>query len=425
MGRTKGGAKSTSGAKLPAKNLARSKSANTRYCEAPPELQLIYDTAPVGLAFLTPDCRYVQINRRLTEICGLSAADHIGRSVRQTVPQVADQVESLVQSIMRTGEPVIGIEIRGQRPDKLNADHVWITNWHPAKNADGNITGIHVVAEEVTELKRAQALLSAGEGAPRDSERKHAENELQAARRDLAQASVRTTLAAMMASIAHDINQPLTAIIIHGGVGLRWLARPELELDEVRTILSQIVESGRHASEIIANIRAMFRKEGRKALPLEVNDLVHGVLALAQGELELHRIVLHSDLHSDLPRVTGERLALQQVILHLIMNAVEAMSSLTDRTRLLSVGTRRPESGDVLITVTDCGTGIEQENLGRIFDPFFTTKPQGLGIGLSVCRSIVEAHGGRIWASPGNPHGAIFHVQLPIAVEVNTSRELE
>ena len=124
-----------------------------------PELQLIYDTAPVGLAFLSLDCRYVQINHRLTEICGISVADHIGRSVRETVPAVAAQVEQLVQVIVSTGEPVTGVEVRGQKADKSNADHVWITNWHPLRNADGRIIGINVVAEDITERKRSEAAL--------------------------------------------------------------------------------------------------------------------------------------------------------------------------------------------------------------------------------------------------------------------------
>src|SRR5262249_53380673 len=135
-----------------------------------PELRLIYDTAPVGLAFLSPDCRYLQINQRLTEICGISVADHIGRSVRETVPQLATQVEKLVDSVIRTGVPITGIEVHGQRADKLNADHVWITNWHPLKGSDDSIIGVNVVAEEITERKRTEAALAANEQALRESE---------------------------------------------------------------------------------------------------------------------------------------------------------------------------------------------------------------------------------------------------------------
>src|SRR5215470_17382818 len=143
----------------PAGRVAQQQLHDTPLYDRLPELQLIYDTAPVGLACLSLDCRYVQINQRLTEICGISVADHIGRSVRETVPAVAAQVEQLVQAIVRTGEPVTGIEVRGQKADKSNADHVWITNWHPLRNADGRIIGINVVAEDITERKRSEAAL--------------------------------------------------------------------------------------------------------------------------------------------------------------------------------------------------------------------------------------------------------------------------
>src|SRR6187431_523628 len=129
----------------------------------PPELQWIYDTAPIGLAFLTPDCRYLQINQRLTEICGISVADHLGRTVREMVPNVAEQVEKLVQHIVATGEPVTGIEVSGQRADKVGADRCWLTSWHPLKGPDGRILGVNVAAEEITERKRAQAAVMASE----------------------------------------------------------------------------------------------------------------------------------------------------------------------------------------------------------------------------------------------------------------------
>src|SRR3954447_14140178 len=141
-----------------------------RQLEMLPELQLIYDTAPVGLAFLTPDCRYLQVNHRLTEICGITVADHIGRSVRETVPQVADQVEAIVESVLRTGEPLTDIEVNGQRSDGGNAQRVWLTSWHPLKGPDGRISGISVVAEEMTDQKRAEAELAASEIALRESE---------------------------------------------------------------------------------------------------------------------------------------------------------------------------------------------------------------------------------------------------------------
>ncbi|MGB9040867.1 MAG: PAS domain-containing protein, partial [Pseudolabrys sp.] len=158
-----------------AAKISKAQQPSEQLYERLPELQLIYDTAPVGLAFLTLDCRYLQINQRLTEICGISVANHIGRSVRETVPQVADQVEKLIQAIVRTGEPITGVEVRGQRADKLNADHIWITNWHPLKDPEGRIVGVNVVAEDITERKHAEAVLAASENALRESEKRFRE----------------------------------------------------------------------------------------------------------------------------------------------------------------------------------------------------------------------------------------------------------
>ena len=245
-------------------------------------------------------------------------------------------------------------------------------------------------------------------------ERVHAADRLDEARRQLAQVTRRTTLATMTASIAHEINQPLGAIVMSGSACLRLLASPEPDLDLVREALRRMVDDGQRASNILANIRAMFRNDAQEAVSLNVNALVRDVLALVRSEIERYRIVVHTAFSEDLPSIVGERVALQQVLLNLIMNAVEAMSALTDRTRQLSVKTELYEPDGVLIVVADDGTGIDPQNIDRIFDAFFTTKSQGMGMGLSICQSIVEAHGGRLWAAPGVSHGSVFNLQLPI-----------
>ena len=264
----------------------------------------------------------------------------------------------------------------------------------PVRNHAGDIVRWFGTDTDVTELKAA-------------------EERLRAARRELTQVTRRTTLAAMTASIAHEINQPLASIVTNADAALMWLDRDEPDLDEVRMALTHIVESGHRTSDILAGIRAMFRKDGQERVRLDVNDLVRDVLALAQVELDTHHVAVHKDLLDALPGVVGQRVPLQQVLLNLIMNAVDAMSALTDRTPQLSVKTLVHESSDVLITVADCGVGIDPKDIRRIFHAFFTTKPQGMGMGLAICRSIVEAHGGRLWAVPGTPHGSVFHVRLP------------
>jgi signal transduction histidine kinase len=224
----------------------------------------------------------------------------------------------------------------------------------------------------------------------------------------------------MTASIAHEINQPLAAIVANGNAGLRWLAREDPNLDEVQKALQRIVDDGRRAADVITSIRGMFGKDTHEKLPLSVSALLREVLTLIQGDLERRQIVLRSELHDTLPKIIGERVPLQQVLLNLIINATEAMSAVTGRERLLTIQATLNGHESVRVTVEDTGCGIDQAHLDRIFDPFFTTKSQGMGLGLSICRSIVEAHGGKLWALPRSPFGTAFHLTLPSAETART-----
>jgi PAS domain S-box-containing protein len=245
---------------------------------------------------------------------------------------------------------------------------------------------------------------------------KDAEQRLDDARRRLAEASQRTTLATMTASIAHELNQPLGAIVLCGNAGLRLLTSAEWDRDQICSALTRIVEDGRRASEILARIRAMFRRDRQEALPLNVNELVRDVLSLARGELTSRRITLHVKLSEQIENIVGDRVLLQQVVLNLVMNAVEAMTPQPDTRHHLTVQTRPGGSDAVLITIADNGPGIPPEHMNRIFEAFFTTKADGTGMGLSICQSIVEAHGGRLWATARAPRGTRFHVRLPLSV---------
>jgi PAS domain S-box-containing protein len=249
------------------------------------------------------------------------------------------------------------------------------------------------------------------------TELRHAEEALRNAQAELARVARLTTMGELVASIAHEINQPLAGVVANGDAGLRWLDRDKPDLDEARNALSRIVRDGRRAGEVIRGIRALARKSGPELAKLDINDAIREVLALTRGELQRHEILLHTNLSAGGPPVYGDRVQLQQVLLNLIMNGVEAMRGVTERTRELTVSSMLAEPSSVLVAVEDTGQGLDPTVVQRIFEPFFTTKSDGLGMGLAICRSIVEAHGGRLWMSPRAPHGADARFTVPFRVE--------
>jgi signal transduction histidine kinase len=213
-------------------------------------------------------------------------------------------------------------------------------------------------------------------------------------------------------SIAHEIKQPLASIALSGSAALRWLSRKTPDLDEVRSSLQRMVADSHRAAKIIDTIRAMFTKEAQNKTMVDVSKLVDDVLDLLRNELVKHNVTVRKVETPEHPRAYVERVQLQQVIFNLIRNAIDAMSTVTSRRRILRVRTERDEAGEVIISIEDSGVGLDPEDVNKIFTPFFTTKPDGMGIGLSICRSIVEAHGGRLTAAP-LPHGARFEIALP------------
>jgi PAS domain S-box-containing protein len=249
------------------------------------------------------------------------------------------------------------------------------------------------------------------------TERKRGEEALRNAQAELTRVARLTTMGELAASIAHEINQPLTGLVSSGHACLRWLASDTPKLDEVRRAVERIVRDGHRAGDIIRSLRALARKSGPELTQLDINDAIHEVLRLMRSELNQHGVLLETALSGGLEPITGDRVQLQQVIMNLIMNGIEAMSAVMRQPRVLRVKSQIDSAGDLLIVVEDSGPGFAPESVDRLFDPFFTTKPNGMGMGLSICRSIVDAHGGRLWASPQSPRGAIFQFTVPIAAE--------
>ena len=271
----------------------------------------------------------------------------------------------------------------------------------PFFDADGNFLGYRGTGTDVTATIRAD----------------RAEQALRKAQAELAHVTRVTTLGELTASIAHEVNQPLAAVIANADACLRWLDRSPPDLAAARRSVEWVVNDGNRASEVIRRVRALVSKTDIEKVQLDVNNVVREVIALVQGELSSHRVSLRTELAQALPTILGDRVQLQQVIINLVVNGIEAMEPVTDRQRELVIRSGRDETGRVLLSVTDCGVGISAENANRMFNAFFTTKFSGMGMGLSICRSIVEAHGGHLSVFGNKGHGATFQFVLPLYQE--------
>jgi signal transduction histidine kinase len=245
------------------------------------------------------------------------------------------------------------------------------------------------------------------------SEAREAQESLHAAQTALAHAARVATLGEMSASIAHEVNQPLAGIVTNGEAGLRWLDRKEPELGEVRSAMERMIRDGKRASQVVERLRALARKAPAQTTLLDLNEVISEGVALVQREIQVHRVALQLDLARDLPPVPAGRVELQQVVINLMMNGMQAMEPVTDRPRRLVVRSF-VQAEEVLVSVRDSGVGIDPENMGRLFNAFFTTRANGMGMGLSIGRSIIESYGGRIWASSNDGAGTTFQFALPV-----------
>jgi C4-dicarboxylate-specific signal transduction histidine kinase len=270
--------------------------------------------------------------------------------------------------------------------------------------------------EEKEAAIQAEADLRRSEADLRDSEQ-----QWRKAQSDLTHVTRVTTLGELTASISHEVNQPLTAVVANAEACLHWLRREPPDLDAARRSVEWIINDGNRASEVIRRIRAFANKTDIEKVPLDINDVIKEVIALVQREMESHQVSLRTEIAPALPMVLADRVQLQQVIINLVINGIEAMQPVKDRPRELMIRSGQDETCRVLVSVTDCGVGISAENADRLFNAFFTTKSSGLGMGLAICRSIVEAHGGRLLASANEGPGATFQFVLPLHQEEDAS----
>jgi PAS domain S-box-containing protein len=272
--------------------------------------------------------------------------------------------------------------------------------WHlnravPVRGAEGNIVRFVGTSTDVHDWRQAQEAL------------RNTQTEFAHMTRVM-------TMGELTASIAHEVNQPLGAIVTSAAAGARWLATKPPQMDKALRALERIANDGKRAAEVIRRIRALMKRQAPRKEWLDINETIREVIALAQYQLRRSAILLETQFDQDLPLIRCDRVQLQQVLLNLIINAVEAMSGVKERARELSIASISDGPDTVSVEVRDAGTGVDPEHAAHLFEPFYTTKAEGLGVGLSISRSIVEAHGGRLWAAANAPHGTVFVFSLPI-----------
>jgi PAS domain S-box-containing protein len=286
---------------------------------------------------------------------------------------------------------------------------------------DGSVKYIHVLSHRVINEEGNLEVVGALRDITADKQAEEAlrqnEQRLRQTQEELAHVTRVITLGELAASIAHEVAQPLTGVIANGEACLLWLRRGTPDIDAACRSVESILREGNRATEVIRRVRALAKKTSLEKMPLCVNDVVTETIPLVRRELIHHRVSLRTEFAPGLPKIVGDRIQLQQVIINLVMNGIEAMQAITDRPRELEIRSRQDEAHRLHISVTDCGVGISADDADRLFNAFFTSKSDGMGMGLAICRSIIEAHGGRLWATANVPHGATFEFTLPVIAD--------
>ena len=353
------------------------------------QLSTIYQTAPVGIAFVDNQLRFVSANDYYAEMNGIAAAAHLGRSLRQVLPDLADELEHAYRRVITTGQPIVGLEVHGVTKAQPEIERDWLVGHYPVTDSHGFCLGVSTVVEEITERKRFDQL-----------------------NQELIHASRLALLGEFTVSIAHEINQPLGAIQSNADAAEMMLDATPPPLGEVRQILMDIQRDNLRASEVIRRLRNMFLKHEPDFQPIDVNEIVREAVAFVSRESGRRRIEIRVELSDPLPLIRGDRIQLGQVLINLLINAMEAMDETATASRITL---RTVLNGqDVEVSVTDKGPGIPAERISRVFDHFFSTKQKGMGLGLAITRTLVERHGGRIWAENAADSGATFQFCLPV-----------
>ena len=359
------------------------------------QLSELFARVPEAVVMVDRDSRITRVNPEFTKIFGYTAAEAIGQRTKDliTPDDLQEEVESLMYRMVETGE-VFAVETvrRHKNGTRVPVSLVCV----PVSSTGSGNTG-YVIYRDMTEAKRLQ-----------DEQRRYHDIRLA-----LAHANRIATLGQLSASITHELNQPLTGIITNSGTCVRMLTSEPLNLDGAREAARRTLRDGNRAADVIARLRALFNKQESASESVDLNEATREVIALSLGELQNSRVILRTELADDLQSVTADRVQLQQVVLNLLRNALDAMNTVDDRPRELLIRTEREEGDCVRLSVKDAGVGFDPHTMDQLFEAFYTTKNDGMGVGLSVSRSIIENHQGRLWAVLNDGPGATFSFAVP------------
>ena len=359
-------------------------------------LETILENSAANIYAKRKDGRYIYLNHEMEVTCHVTREQAIGRTDLELFPrEMAEQNRTNDLAAMMTGK-LTEVEERVMGP---SGERLFLAKKVPLISPNGKVEGMCGISTDITDLRRTELALREAV-ITLEGER---DNKLM-------------NIEAVTATIAHEVRQPLTAIAINCSAALRFLDRLPLDIDELRAVLNGMVGDCHRVSEVFDTIRALFRRVDQKREPTVVNEIVLDVLQSMQEELTEHGVTTETELASDLQPVDGHRNQLRQVIFNLIHNAIESMDDTTDRSRMLRVTTKSHDPDAIIVAVEDSGPGINPTRLDSIFDPFITTKPDGMGLGLAICRMIVERHDGKLSALSDGKNGARFQLVLPVSL---------
>ena len=367
-------------------------------------LETVLENGAASIYAKRKDGRYTYLNHEMEVLCNVTREQVLGKTDFEVFPrEIAQQWRTNDLRAMATGE----LTVAEETIDSPRGERLVLSRKVPLISSSGEVEGICGISADITDLRRTELALREAV-AKLERER---DNKL-------------TNVEAIMAAIAHEVRQPLMAIVINGSAARRFLARVPADIDEAAANLNRIINDCRRASEVFDSILTLFRREDQERQAIDVNEIAREVLLSSRAELVERRVTTRTELASGLPLIYGHRRQLQQVISNLVQNAIEAMDNTTDRGRLLRVRTGLRNRDAIIVAVEDSGPGIDPKQLSSIFDAFFTTKSHGIGLGLAICRMIVERHGGQLTAASDGNNGAQFQFVLPTefvdAAQVNS-----